>query len=674
MNDISLIRKNEIINLIKNKYPNMTKKQIEEKALEYDSFLSKKEILSSVNVANALISSKDINKAMNDIEFDIMTLFAYINIIEKSSISNLNKKYEYLNKVNTNLKVCIDTLNELEKQAILKNSKSIIEENFNTSKNFDVNSDLYVDRYNSAFQKDVICTYDKDCKELILPKLRNNNMICSNNIISAKVYINRQFNSINAHNINEIENILNDDNTLGWECEILSDYPIQIDENTRHYNINNGALCEITINLDSASLVNEIKLFPLSKYPFEILQIKYTQYSNPNSDSDYKYIDIDQFSLTDNYSIKFSPKLIKSLHIVLNQTNYIRDYFNYNTADYINNKIYNTLKSDRFKINYNKNIINKPNYIDREKDNQSFFIDSVLKTENITDPLKLLINEYTKKAIKYQYKYGFNKIEINNVEYDSKGIFVSNIIKTNNPIKNIKIETNEQHGYVNSDNNDKCITDIEYYISYSDNPSWKDWQPILPDNIATIQCEKLQMYNDIFPLRFKCKASDIDNVWCNDIKLVCDIDYFLLEEDGYVYALSIPRYLMNNVYTVKYTPSKEILSNEPHVSSSIAREEYLCDDTCAVSVNNIIDVNKPIVVTAININTGKQKTILKNEYSIENNSIYFNKSFSNDFKIRISYNYEICSFRIKAILRRNSKFYKYITPILKSIKYEIEAK
>ena len=26
MNDISLIRKNEIINLIKNKYPNMTKK------------------------------------------------------------------------------------------------------------------------------------------------------------------------------------------------------------------------------------------------------------------------------------------------------------------------------------------------------------------------------------------------------------------------------------------------------------------------------------------------------------------------------------------------------------------------------------------------------------------------------------------------------------------------
>ena len=64
MNDISLVRKNEIINLIKNKYPNMTEKQIEEKALEYDSFLSKKEILSSVNVANALISSKDINKAI----------------------------------------------------------------------------------------------------------------------------------------------------------------------------------------------------------------------------------------------------------------------------------------------------------------------------------------------------------------------------------------------------------------------------------------------------------------------------------------------------------------------------------------------------------------------------------------------------------------------------------
>ena len=704
MNSIKSIREDVISSLITQKYSNtLTKEEIKRKIQTALSLISSDEnTITNIRTQSDMTNAEDIRNTTQELFVDLNTAMEYLNRISSEQLGELNNLLSNLSRREKDIEKLNNIIDEYNFSIISKGNPILIQDDFIDNSTFEHDNSYFTTRYGEETSQITSSVYCGECFNLRLPKLRRTNIAYyGNGILAADISLSKQYSSIDKDNKEySLNDIINTDNNLIWKQDIYTNQEIKLKESNDYYNLSRGALFELEINFESVSVINEIQISNISEYPLDILNIRYKlidsefdDYVNVvsnNSSSEY----LKPKTFKNSICYKFKNIMAKKVYITFCQRHFEREGFTYNVTDKLISDFKNSIKNSQLE---NKNTdIFKANYEDFKKDypaisyiknlvdnNKDMSIDELLKCTNLGE----------KDVIKYHYSYGLSKLELLNNEFDTIGIYVSKPKKLPNNINKIKIVTDEEHP-LNEEGN--VITDIEYYICYTENTSYNNWHPILPENNNKIYCESLELNDDAYcNLRFHALEDDIVSVKINGMIMEKYLDYTLHKDNvtGEVIGIEIPDYDIKSVYTIEYTPlsnSKIIdLSNIPLVTDSEElngnnKSRFILSQNIAVS--NILDVR----ITLYDIKTGNSFDVenVTDKYNADDsfinfnnkgkwqcycykNNIFLNNNVPDNYKVKVQYQHNINSFRVKAILKRNSKFNKYITPVLNNIKYEI---
>jgi hypothetical protein len=348
-------------------------------------------------------------------------------------------------------------------------------------------------------------------------------------------------------------------------------------------------------------------------------------------------------------------------------------------------------------------------YLDKALADASWVYINNLAVKNKNLDLKEILfssNSVNKLTTKYQYTYGFYNIAPNLNDFEKTGVYVSSPISADGNIQSLSITTDETHPLTSEKTK---ATDIEYYISYSENPNAYDWKPILPKNIDIVEAELMQICGELFNLRFP--ATELYSVSINGIAMDPSSDYIVHritdEESEFkdcIYAIDIPNVDPFSKYTVSYKPNSKcksliLLEDMEGIFTANSLEVIEATNTSCYTLKNFPYVASNVdSITSIKITNKNSGAVItqdsgkiicvtnpyssnesyKNfdnanssiQYYTDKNNVYFNNNISDDFLIEINYNHYISSIRLKAIFRRTSLKGGWMTPVLDKIKYE----
>lgn len=657
---------------------------------------------SEIEESGDIISSTDTENTINNLIFDLKVAYKYFNNTESKILSSLKEKQNEFIKILNNIEKQNKLIDTYDSYIRVNTDPVLITEDFSSLNNAEKDLTLYKERYGTQASKLTTKSMYVDNNVLMLPKTRCVNLAYNNKVKSATVKITNQFCKHSVDNETRLldpNNILIPNGEVSWSQNLYVDEPIAIQEINPKYEISFGALCEIEINFEAVVMLNELIIYPNSKYPVDLLSIEYTKtdsinekrkilYAQKNIETDNEY----NF-LRKNVSYRFKNTLIKKVYITINQLHYERVNMVENIEDII---------ADKIKFN-----LSNPNTIEDKKFTFKPYFNDIVGTDKKANVFALNSNNSNLKQIesyilkhdnkpisriKYNYNYGLETVILNNNEFDNTGIFVSNLIQIFNGSNKISIFTEEEH---NKNLNDEYVTDIEYYLTMSDKPRWHDWIPILPVNKSYIYNELLQDYDGQCTLRFN--ATSVNSVKMDGLELTEDVDYFVKHNDnGYIEAIEIPDMDYISLYTVSYQPVpdakyieinklKDILSYEEFVaenkSTFVLKSKVYTNNIKNMQVKIVNRVTGQILATENNgvynvTSIDKPLESYKNftttsdfQYYINGRNLYFNRSIESYCKVIVSYTHEVNSVRFKAILRRNTKQDKYLTPVVKKLQY-----
>lgn len=710
------IIKNVVNNIVSNSVNDSERKLLKN---ELESKIKNNLLISEVKESQDIISSSELNKNFNELYVDLLTTYGVMNnvsqILSRYNTSHLTYTdfiKARVNEINDKLEACNHSL-------IYNHIPSFMIERFRNSDKFDKNKIFSKDRYNQSIPSKCYVNFDDKENLITLPIIRKDNSLrydekVATAHISAYFQLGKGFVEFSSDDT-DISNVIDESNNTFWNETILSDAPFRVSfednkpnelfiDDNYYYGITNGALCELEINFESLNTVNEISLNPYTKYPINIIAIRYKTSDDENEplieivSPDNKDKTLRSIITKNKISYKFSDIICKKIYILFTQEHYLRETYIYNPSDVYKNELW--FSSKNTKRERLKNLVFKPNYQDRKSNSSSWnnFNDKVVNMNN-DDLSNLIVNEdfNNRKLIKYEYNYGFYNIGCNNNHFDRTGVYVSKPISVDSNIKNIKIKTIEDHQL---DALGNTVTDIEYYITSSETPNENDWEAILPYEKEIIESELLFITGEQRAyLRFQ--AEEVINILKNGEPLPedsndfnCDID----ESTGKIWSIQVFNYDFDAIYSVKYVPvsSSHFVSLEDKVTASI--ESYTGNNSNYIKLKNepfidrtsdycsvkFVDTSPTGVGQEIEIENitdlTNQSTSYKNfdntsnkyQFYVNKDTIYFNKPIDSKFLIDISYRHLVSRIRVKALFRRNTTKDGWLTPILKEIKYDIE--
>lgn len=686
--------------------------------LELEDKIKQNTIISSIPSDDIEVDPESINKTMNNLYIDLLTAYGVLNSMTEE-LTKYNINYTtYIDFINSKIDEISDMIESCRHSLTNVYMPAFHIERFRSSDKFDKTRILQKGRYGGWIPSYCYVNFSENEHHITLPLLRQDNSLRYDDKVStayiAPVFqLGEGFIDLKSAET-DIENCIDQSNSSFWSDTILSDAPLRVDfdenkpdklyiDDNYYYGIDNGAVCELEINFESVNTVNEIVLNPFTKYPINIIAIRYKQ----TDDEDEPLVELvtpdnKESALTSKFtksqvSFKFKEIICKKIYILFTQEHYERKTYVYNPLDVYKNDLWFGSKNDKRPKVLNAEF--KPNYHDRHFSTPMWnnANDKVISV-GTNDLSEIMLGKDTgnRKVVKYVYEYGFYNIACNNNHYDRTGIYVSKPIAPGNNIKQVTISTKEIHQV---DSLGHHITDIEYYLSGSEAPSPNDWYPILPTGVKTIESELLEITGGTRAyLRF-----ETDNIHCvmkngepidnNSNDLIFDIN----ERTGHIWCIEIANYDYDAVYSVKYDPiphsdkvdfSNKIstsietflgknknsfkLSNEPFIDNTI--------DYCNIKLTDVSRSTDGMEIEVENVtNVANQSIGYKNftnnghyQFYVYKNAVYFNKEIPENFLVEISYRHLISKIRLKAIFRRNSTKDGWLTPILDEIEYDIE--
>lgn len=169
------------------------------------------------------------------------------------------------------------------------------------------------------------------------------------------------------------------------------------------------------------------------------------------------------------------------------------------------------------------------------------------------------VRSYDEKKGYYRYTYGIKDIQIKHKEFEDASVYVSKPFNIDGNIAEISLKTEE---YNHKDSTKKRginpnETDLEYYVSFNEHPTVKDWIPILPQGKEYIENELL-IFRDkkICSLRFQCGTDKEKTVYKNGVKL--DSQFWSYGADN---TITIDKgFDQYSTYTISYYPSLDVSS------------------------------------------------------------------------------------------------------------------
>ena len=679
-------------------------------------------LITNIPQDDIFINANNINGIMNKLYIDLLTTYGVLNTMCEN-LTKYNVNYTtYIEYINSRINAITDSFEACRHSLTSIYMPSFYIEKFRSADSFDTTRSLQRTRYDGWFPSHCICNYDSEQNHITLPLLRQDNSLkyddkVETGYISATFQLGKGFVGLNNKET-VIENCLSSNKGSFWSISVMSDAKLKVDFEEKKpdklyvndgyfYDISNGAVCELEINFESVNTVNEIVLSPCVNYPIRLVAIRYKQTDDEDEPlKEIVYPDNDVEALRDvfsknKFSFKFPDILCKKIYILFTQEHYIRKTYVYNPQEIYKNTLWfdskNNVSSKVLEAEF------QPLYHDRAENSTSWnnVNNKILEGDN-KDLANIILGDVSqnRKVIKYEYQYGFYNIGCFNNHYDKAGIYVSKLIDMKNNIKTINIYTDEIH---QTDSLDHYVTDIEYYISGSKNPTSKDWYPILPKGVKTIKSEILEITGGTYAyLRFYTqnvrsimKNGEPIDINSNDINLIRRVDNSGASK--YIWAVQIVNYDYDAVYSISYDPIEgaDEVNFSDKISTSIESfegnnktffelgdEPYIDagSDYCNVKLTNVNKDTNGEEIQVENVTEESDQSIgYKNftnnghyQFYVYKNKIYFNKEVPKNYIVDVSYKHLITKFRTKAIFRRNSTKDGWLTPILNSIEYEIE--
>ncbi len=722
-----------------------------EKELYKSDLISKvqsKLLATTLRTQEGLTNADDYNQTAYELYLDIITTFKYVDELYDTINSHQMLNESIINTLYSTIAALNDQLDEYETVIGTAGSPDCFIEGFRTQNYQETNPVYYTERYGEIMPISTYVRFNPEQENVTLNYSRQQNvMVYKSGVQLGEISITKQYGSgfIKARNSEaKLENAIDTSMSSYWAETILSDAEMKIvgegytntdglgQTNRSYYDLPRGAMCELCLTFEALTKVNEIVLRPFGSFPIDIIAIRYSLSDDEDDDTydivcpnNTAYEWLDSKTISQEYAFHFPEITCKKLYILINQLHCIKDTYMISCNQMFKNELW-------FKATYNEaenavmesTSVFAPLYLDRAVEDPVWrYINNKIVTNKQLDVNDLLINNNDKMlpVTKYQYTYGFYNIAPNFIEFQKASVYVSQEIEVDGPIDTIKLETEEEHfrdtdGYIS--------TDIEFYVTTKQNPTYQDWKPICPVNKNYVYKELLQLDYAYCYLRHEAVCGNVITqdkdgnqqmemirpiVYMNDIVMTEDADYILrYNEDGNVIAIEISNIDHFAMYTVSYQPtdsSKELnLISEDDPVPSNTYEEIMGDDTGAYQLASypyysrtqpgltssyvkIIDIttNKVLHQTnqedsAIQCVTNKEnpadsyKNFIANtnkiQYYTNGRYIYFNRPISKNQKIEINYPSFDCKIRLKAILRRNTKRDSWITPVLKKYKLE----
>ena len=743
--------KEDIINKVISQLEEIRYMTKAEKEVYKSSLISKvqsKLLTTTLRLQNELTNADDYNQTAFELYLDILTTFEYVDELYTTINNHQMLNESIVNTLYSTIAALNDKLNEYEAVIGTAGSPDCFIEGFRTRNYQENDSKYYTERYGELMPLSTYVKFNTEQENITLNYTRQQNvMVYQSGVQLGEISITKQYGSgfIKARNSEaKLENAIDTSLSTYWAETILADTEMKIkgegylntnsleQSNRSYYDLPRGALCEICLTFEALTKVNELVLKPFGNFPIDIIAIRYSL-TDDDEDEIYdvlcpdnkKYEWLNNTSINQEYAFHFPEITCKRLFILINQLHCIKDTYIIDSNQMFKNELWfnATYNTTQDAVMENTTVF-APLYLDRSLEEPIWrYINNKIVTNKNIDINDLLINNKNKylPVTKYQYTYGFYNIAPNFVEFQKAGIYVSQEIEVEGPIDTITLETEEEHflttyGYI--------ATDIEYYITTKQNPSYQDWKPICPKNKNYINRELLQLDYDVCYLRHPaiCGNSivyDKDGnqqmemqrpiLYMNDVLMTEDVDYILRYNDyGNVVAVEVSNIDHFALYTISYQPdesSKELtLIDEDNPLPSNSYEEIMGNGTGCYELqyypyynkNNsnisssyvkIIDINtnevlnqtnkenSPIqCVTNQNSLDESYKNFITNtnkiQYYTNGRYVYFNKPIPKHCRIEINYPSFDCKVRLKAILRRNTKKDTWITPVLNKFKLE----
>jgi hypothetical protein len=742
--------KDEMIDKVVSQLSNMKYMTSTEKSVYKSNLISKvksKLLATTLRLQNGLTNADDYNQTAYELYLDILTTFNYVNELYATINTHQMLNESIINTLYSSIAALNDKLDEYEAVIGTAGSPACFIEGFRTQNFKETDYSYYTERYGEIMPMATYVRFNSEQENVTLNYTRQQNvMVYKSGVQLGEISITKQYGAgfIKARNSEaKLENAIDTSKSSYWAETILADAEMKVvgegyanadglgQLNRSFYDLPRGAMCEICLTFESLTKINEIVLNPFGNFPIDVIAIRYTLTDDDDEDVyDVVYPDnaddwLSSKSIKQEYAFHFPEITCKKLYILINQLHCIKDTYMVSCNQMFKNELWFNATYDGTEDAVMENTtVFAPLYLDRAmEDNVWRYINNKIVTNKNIDINDLLINNNNKMlpVTKYQYTYGFYNIAPNFVEFQKAGIWVSQEIEVDGPIDTIRLESEEEH-YKTSDGH--IATDVEFYITTKQNPSYQDWKPICPTNKDYIYHELLQLDYDYCYLRHKAVCGntlsyDKDGnqklemvrpiVYMNDIVLTEDADYILrYDDDNNVYAIEVSNIDHFALYTVSYQPtesSKELsLIDEDNPIPSNSYEEIMGNGTACyelqsypfysrsnpeltssyvkiinVQTNEVLNQtnqeNSPIqCVTNKDNPADSYKNFIANtnkiQYYTNGRFIYFNQPISNMCKIEINYPSFDSKIRVKAILRRNTKRDSWITPVLKKYKLE----
>lgn len=727
-NDISLDKiKDGVINSILNDLTssgNLTPEEAQFKRQELEQLIKSKQLITQQRIQGGVTNAQDFNDTIEELYIDLLTTFKYVNSLGESVDKHVNLNQAAVNTLKSLIHVANDRMDTYEVILSSRGNPSHYIEGFRNADSFEESSSFYTERNGEIVPMSSRAYFNPNEELVSLNYLRNENVMAFKNGVSlGEILIKKQLGSglIRVKNdVNSPECMIDTSMQSYWSESILCDSPLRvkfdaekptnnIDLEEFYYGIQHGALCELELNFEAISLINEISLIPYGQYPMEIVAIKYKT-SDDMTESIKEIVcpdnlnpDLRNISISGPVSFRFPDTACKKVYVLFNQIHYVKSTFIYNPNEIFKNELwFSATNSNRSKPDLEQGIIFAPNYFDRAiNDNAWTYINNMVVKDKYVDLKSVLFggDKPNKSVTKYQYTYGFYNIATNHNEFERTGVYVSKVISASDNIQSVQIITDESHPH---DGDGKVWTDIEHYISYSKNPSASDWLPILPANKRQIDCELLQSQDTLCYLRFR--AARVNEVCIDGTPLVLGIDYsFHFDGNGYFTAINIPGFDQMAKYTVSYEPiiesstlnlvsdTGDIVTSSFEVIDGVDESYYTLTHFPYISTTSQFPTNIKIIDKETGViqfqDTGDIICVTnpydpsegyrnfdrrsgKIQYYVDRNQIYFNQTIDSNKIIEVNYNHCVSDIRLKAILRRNNLQLGWITPTLTKVQFK----
>lgn len=720
--------------LLKKKYEN---KEIDENFIQqeieyYLQDANKGVPILSPKKLGDLIDVEAINDEFQEYEIDIHSLYQQLEHVGEQIKQHQKLNESVLKDVRVRM---IDADKKLEafRQSIVEhNVNQIYYETFLDRTHVESVSKYYTNKDGYEMPPDLHLEIDQSVNGIRLPLVNQENTLVNfAGVKLADIKVHTQIGGgfIRTKNPkHDISHAIDTSMETMWSESILVDEPLEVNMGLPYYNYDFGALCEVEIEYDSMTKVNEIAFTPFTEYPMEIVSV--WAYTDNNGEEDFELISPQSYMLSnesaDTISYQFQDVICKKLRITFNQRHYIkRDLI----MERKNKSLTDAWLKAQGHLELDSSLIFKPVYQDLFEDSPHWtYLNDFLKNHSIIEEItktKKKIEPDKVQLSKYEYQYGMYNIASNYNEYHYEGVYVSKPLGEGN-IHRVELITNEEHPILPELN--IPITNIEYYVTDKKDPSKEDWFSILPANTENIKAERLffTWKDGFYKARTRFNLELIDGVYCNGKRLLFLHDYEVKDN-----LITVYDYKPSMMYTIDYKPlenayrvdfleahkkdgkiipqqsiedfdhfyqNREIeLEYYPFVDKEVLNNlpiswqpSYLSNDYIPMKIQIFLpdgeQISQPINPHDTHLSV-ENKTDYFNpdhnllepfrgdnyQYRVVGERVIFNTTFEKGTRINVEYPFLTGPIRLKAIMRRNLHNVVGLTPFLKDYKVTFQS-